>query len=73
MDGHLYDCGPQRSDEPQFRVIQELFDESPRTMMEEWTETHILHLFAENNGAGYLIERYLADPLPESPHHNPRF
>ena len=65
MDGYLHDCGPHKSDEPQFHLIQELFDENPRAIREEWTETHILHLFAENDGAGYLIERYLTDPLPE--------
>jgi hypothetical protein len=73
IDGHLHDCGPHQSNEPQLCVIQELFDESPRAIMEEWTETSILHLFAENDGVGYLIERYLTDPLPEHPRHNPRF
>jgi hypothetical protein len=73
IDGHLHDCGPHQSDDPQFRVIQELFDESPRAITEEWTETHILHLLAENDEVSYLIERYLTDPLPEHPCHNPRF
>jgi len=73
IDGHLHDCGPHKSDEPQFRVIQELFDESTRAITEEWTETHILHLLVENDEVGYLIERYLTDPLPEHPRHNPRF
>ena len=73
MDGHLYYCGPHKSNEPQLRAIQELFDESPRAITEEWTETHILHLLVENAEAAYLIERYLTDPLPEHPRHNPRF
>lgn len=73
IDGHLHDCGPHQSDEPQFRVIQELFDESTCAITEEWTETNILHLLAENDEVGYLIERYLTDPLPEHPRHNPRF
>jgi hypothetical protein len=74
MDGHLHDCGPHQSDEAQLRVIQELFDESPRAITEEWTETHILHLLVENDEAAYLIERYLTDPLPTySPLHNSMF
>ena len=74
MDGHLHYCGPHKSNEQQLRAIQELFDESPRAITEEWTETHILHLLVENAEVAYLIERYLTDPLPTySPLHNSMF
>ena len=59
VDGHLVDS-LYNSDSPQHHVIQELFDQSSNAIIEEWTVTHILQLFANDDDAGYLIERYFS-------------
>jgi len=54
IDGHICNFLYHNGDLDHL-VIQELFDHSPYTMIEEWTESHILHLLADDVEVGYLI------------------
>ena len=62
VDGHLVDS-LYMSNDKEHRVIQELFVQNPNTMIEEWTETHILHLLAEDEDTGYLIGHYFDETI----------
>ena len=63
IDGHLVDFIYTKHD-PQLLAILEVFERSPFTMFEEWPETHILDLLAEELQVGYLVERYFSSFIP---------
>jgi hypothetical protein len=57
VDGHLVDSLYTSADK-EFHVIEELFDQNSNAMIEEWTETHMLHLLAKHEDACFLIDKY---------------
>jgi len=63
IDGHLVDF-IYTHHHPQLHAIQEVFAASPSMMFEEWPETHILDLLAEDDQVGYLVERYFSSFIP---------
>lgn len=88
VDGHLVDSLYTSADK-EYRVIEELFDQNPNAMIEEWTETHMLHLLAKLEDACFLINTYFTflafvsmrfirdsgvlSPLPEPPRKSLQF
>jgi len=62
VDGHLVDS-LYTSDDKEYSVIEELFDQNSNALIEEWTETHMLHLLATDDDAGYLIDHYFDETI----------